>query len=110
MRYHITHSQVTKGCLIRRSYFCVSVQCEFDWWELQVIRDEKLQSYVLIDRMPSDKWPTEDIGMHALTAAHLLNGRVDKFHCRTSEQAATYEEELCQGLDSFTSRLGSRKS
>ena len=107
MNYVINHSEVEKGWLIKRRYFCVSIHCTFDWWGLQSIRDQRLSRCVLLDRMPTDKWPTEDIGMHALTVEHFLNGRIDRFHCRTKSGAETHEQELITALKFFGNKLKS---
>ncbi|MEP1206127.1 MAG: hypothetical protein ABJM29_16230 [Rhizobiaceae bacterium] len=105
LHHSIRHFQVRKGWPIKRNYVCVSVACEFEWWELKAIRDFGLTNTVLLDRVPADKWPTEDIGMHALTVEHLMNGRIDKFHCRTSQSASQYEGELIEALGRFAKRL-----
>jgi hypothetical protein len=94
MRVTITHHDVRRGFLFKRTYYEVHLTVAFSHEEKQIIRQRNLAETKLLDRRPATAKVDDRDAQFALHLHHLLDGQTDRFLCATPSKAKIYEEAL----------------
>lgn len=94
MRVTITHHDVRRGFLFKRTFHEVHLTVAFTHEEKQIIRQRRLGDARLLQRRPATAKVDDRDEKFELHVGDLLDGRTDRFLCATPSAAKLYEEEL----------------
>ena len=94
MRVTISHHDVRKGFLFKKTFYEVHLAVAFTHEEKQIIRMRRLSDTKLLDRRPATAKVDERDEKFELRLRDLIDGRVDRFLCATPSIAKQYEEQL----------------
>lgn len=94
MRVSISHHDVRKGLLFKRTFYAVDLSVAFTHEEKQIIGMRRLQDTKLLDRRPAMARTDDRDEKFELRLCDLINGRTDRFLCATPSKAKIYEEDL----------------
>ena len=94
MRVTISHHDLRKGFLFKKTFYEVHLSVAFSHEEKQIIRQRNLTETKLLDRRPATARVDDRDDKFALHLSVLLDGRTDQFLCATPSKAKIYEEEL----------------
>jgi hypothetical protein len=98
VRVTITHHDVRRGFLFRKTFYEVHLTVAFSHEEKQIIRQRRLGETRLLQRRPATAKVDDRDEKFALQLRDLLNGQTDRFLCPTPSSAKIYEEELLRTL------------
>lgn len=98
MRVSISHHDVRKGFFLPKTYYEVRLSVAFSFEEKQIIRQRRLEKTKLLDRRPATAKVDDRDEKFELHLSDLLDGREDRFLCRTPSAAKIYEEDLLSVL------------
>jgi hypothetical protein len=94
MRIDISHHDVRKGLLFRKTMHEVHLTVAFSHEEKQIIRQRRLGAQVIVQRRPADAKVDDRDDKFVLRLRDLLDGRTDRFLLATPSAAKIYEEDL----------------
>ena len=94
MRVSISHHDVVRGILFRRTFHEVRLSIAFSHEEKQIIRQRRLLETKLLDRRPATARVDDRDEKFTLHLAQLVDGREDRFLCATPSAAKIYEDSL----------------
>ena len=94
MRVTISHHDLRKGFLFKKTFYEVHLSVAFSHEEKQIIRQRNLTETKLLDRRPATARVDDRDDKFSLHLSDLLDGRTDQFLCATPSKAKIYEEEL----------------
>lgn len=94
MRVSITHQDVRKGLLFKRTFYAVDLSVAFSHEEKQIITMRRLADTTLLDRRTATAKVDDRDDQFALRLGDLMDGRVDRFLTATPSSAKLYEEAL----------------
>ena len=94
MRVTISHYDIRKGFIFRRTYYEVHLTVALSHEEKQIIRQRNLTDAKLLDRRPATARVDDRDAKFELRLCDLMDGRTDRFLCATPSKAKIYEEEL----------------
>jgi hypothetical protein len=94
MRVDISHHDLRKGFLFKKTYYEVHLMVAFTHEEKQIIRQRNLTDTKLLDRRPATAKVDDRDAKFELRLSDLMEGRTDRFLCATPSKAKIYEEEL----------------
>ena len=94
MRVTISHHDLRKGFLFKKTFYEVHLSVAFSHEEKQIIRQRNLTETKLLDRRPATARVDDRDDKFALHLSDLLDGRNDQFLCATPSKAKIYQEEL----------------
>ena len=98
MRVSISHQDVRRGLLFKKTYYEVHLAVAFTHEEKQIIRQRGLLKTKLADRRPADARVDDRDEKFELRVEHIIDGKTDRFLCANPSKAKIYEEIL---LDVF---------
>ena len=98
MRVTISHNDLRKGFLFRKTYYDVRLTVAFSHEEKQIIRQRNLADTKLLDRRPATARVDDRDQKFELRLSDLMDGRTDCFLCATPSKAKIYEEDLLRML------------
>lgn len=98
MRVTISHHDVQRGFLFRKTFYEVHLTVAFSHEEKQIIRQRRLGETRLLQRRPATAKVDDRDEKFALHLRDLLNGQTDRFLCPTPSAAKIYEDELLRIL------------
>ena len=100
MRVSIDHKESSTGFLKKKPIYTVLLRVDFSEEELHVIKRDKLEKFVIMERPASfninGKGLPEDTFF--LKINRLLNGKTDEYALSTPAEAKGYEHELVEAL------------
>lgn len=94
MRVSISHHDVRKGFLFKRTFYAVDLAVAFTHEETQIISMRRLADTKLLDRRPATARVDDRDERFELRLRDLINGRTDRFLCATPSAAKIYEDDL----------------
>ena len=94
MRVTISHHDLRKGFLFKKTFYEVHLCVAFSHEEKQIIRQRNLTDTKLLDRRPATARVDDRDEKFELRMSDLMDGRTDQFLCATPSKAKIYEEEL----------------
>jgi hypothetical protein len=98
MRVTITHHDLRKGFIFKKTYYVVALTLHLTHEEKQIIRQRNLTDTKLLDRRPATARVDDRTEKFELRLRDLMDGRSDRFLCATPSKAKLYEEELLRML------------
>ena len=98
MRVTISHHDLRKGFLFKKTYYEVLLTVAFSHEEKQIIRQRNLADTKLLDRRPATARVDDRDQKFELRLSDLTDGRTDRFLCATPSKAKIYEEELLRTM------------
>lgn len=106
MRILISHHDVRKGFFLPKTFYQVRLSVAFSFEEKQIIKQRRLAQTKLLDRRPATAKVDDRDEKFELHLSDLLDGREDRFLCRTPSAAKIYEEDLLAVLSQVKSWIG----
>lgn len=94
MRVTITHHDVRRGFVFRKTFHEVHVTVAFSHEEKQIIRERRLGETTLLHRRPATAKVDDRDDKFVLRLGDLLDGHTDRFLCATPSASKIYEEEV----------------
>ena len=94
MRVSISHHDVRRGLLFRRTFHDVRLTVAFSHEEKQIMRQRRLLETKLLGRRPATARVDDRDDKFVLRLSQLIDGREDRFLCATPSAAKIYEEQL----------------
>ena len=98
MRVTIDHTEIKRGMILKTTYYEVVCTVTMSEEQLQIIRDKRLQDYIVLERIPADAKDGDNPDWFTLRIKHLMNGKPDRFLCPDPVRAKEYEAELLDRL------------
>lgn len=98
MRVTISHHDLRKGFLFKKTFYEVHLTVAFSHEEKQIIKQRNLADTKLLDRRPATARVDDRDQKFELRLSDLMDGRTDRFLCITPSKAKIYEEELLRML------------
>ena len=99
MRVSISHHDVRRGLLFKKTYYEVHLSVAFTHEEKQIIQQRGLLKTKLADRRPADARVDDRDEKFELRVEHIINGKTDRFLCATPSKSKIYEEDLLDVLE-----------
>ena len=94
MRVTITHHDVQRGWLFKKTFHEVHLTVAFSHEEKQIIRQRRLGETTLLNRRPATAKVDDRDEKFVLKLGDLLDGRTDQFLCATPSASKIYEESI----------------
>jgi len=98
MRISISHHDVRRGLLFRKTMHEVHLSVAFTHEEKQIVRQRRLGDQVILQRRPANAKVDDRDSKFVLRLGDLLDGRTDRFLLATPSAAKIYEEDLIRML------------
>lgn len=106
MRISISHHDIRKGFFLPKTFHEVRLSVAFSFEEKQIIKQRRLAQTKLLDRRPATAKVDDRDEQFELHLSDLLDGREDRFLCRTPSAAKIYEEDLLAVLSQVKAWIG----
>lgn len=98
MRVETNHVAQQVGWILKTTYYAVELRVFFTHEERQIIQVRGLSDTKLLDRRPANARVDDRDEKFELRVRDLLDGKTDRFLCRTPSGAKIYEEQLLSAL------------
>lgn len=108
MRVSFEHKEITKGLFKKKVYIEVRTTVQFSDEELAIIKNRKLEDFIVLERDPDlidprgkDKESLDLCireGVFNLTIGKLMKGKSDGYHTSSPVHAQSYEDKLTAKL------------
>jgi len=105
VKVSIDHSEVKKGFLKKKTYNQVAVTVQYTDYELAVIRKNKIEDHVILERtLDADRNDYDDMAKLGLLdrfhlrVKHFIGGKPNTYILNSPAESKVYEQEVTEAL------------